>query len=70
MNTKELREKYNNTSYLGDGLYVKFDGYQIILTTERENGTHWVALEPKVFENLLLYQQELYSEIEKIKDLK
>ncbi len=36
--------------YLGDGLYVKNDGFQIILYTQREGVTHWVALEDVVLD--------------------
>ena len=34
--------------YLGDGLYASFDGFMFILRAPRENGDHWVALEPYV----------------------
>jgi hypothetical protein len=37
-------------TYLGDGLYASFDGTQIILRAPRENGDHFVALEPSVLE--------------------
>ena len=45
--------------YLGDGVYASFDGYQIWLRTPRHGGIHEIALEPKVFEALLQYQQDL-----------
>jgi hypothetical protein len=32
-------------TYLGDGLYASFDGYQIRLWTERSGGTHEVFLD-------------------------
>jgi hypothetical protein len=32
-------------TYLGDGLYASFDGYQIRLRAPRENGDHEVFLE-------------------------
>lgn len=32
-------------TYLGDGLYAAFDGYQVRLYTERGNGTHEVFLD-------------------------
>lgn len=38
-----------NETYLGDGLYASFDGYQIMLRAPRENGDHYVALEPNVY---------------------
>lgn len=31
--------------YLGDGLYVKYDGMHYVLLCERDNGINWVALE-------------------------
>lgn len=46
-------------TYLGDGLYASFDGWQIILRAPRETGDHWVGLEPEVLNNLLRYIQEL-----------
>jgi hypothetical protein len=41
--------------YLGDGLYVETDDFMIKLSTERENGTHYVFLEPEVIDALLRY---------------
>jgi len=52
--------------HLGDGLYVNFDGYHIVLSTERESGNHWVGLEPSVFKNLLEYRKNLYEDAENI----
>ena len=37
-------------TYIGDGLYVKHDGYQVILRAPRGAGDHWVALEPAVLD--------------------
>lgn len=45
--------------YLGDGLYAARDDMHIILYTERENGMHWVGLEPGVFERLLDYKKSV-----------
>lgn len=41
-----------NETYLGDGLYASFDGFQIWLRAPRENGDHEVALEPAVWNAL------------------
>jgi hypothetical protein len=49
--------------YLGDGLYVYWDGWQIRLRAPRENGDHMVFLEP-----LVLMELEKY--IRRIKDHK
>ncbi len=48
-----------NKTYLGDGLYTYFDGWQIWLTTEREDGEHRIALEPEVFNKLIEYRDYL-----------
>lgn len=36
-------------TYLGDGLYASFDGWQIVLRAPRAEGDHWVGLEPEVY---------------------
>jgi hypothetical protein len=41
--------------YLGDGLYVSFDGWMIKLRAPRDGGDHWVGLEPRVMEEFLRY---------------
>ena len=35
-------------TYLGDGLYASYDGSMFILRAPREDGDHWVGLEPDV----------------------
>lgn len=47
--------KLNEETYIGDGVYVRFEGYQIWLRTPRESGDHEVALEPEVYEALTNY---------------
>ncbi len=43
----------NAETYLGDGLYASFDGYQVILRAPRnDKGDHVVALEPVVYQGL------------------
>lgn len=48
----------NNETYLGDGLYVSFDGYQFCLRAPRELGDHECYLEPRVFKQFLNYAQK------------
>jgi len=48
-----------NESYLGDGLYASFDGYQIVLRAPREHGEHYVALEPAVYAALIRYAADI-----------
>lgn len=46
--------------YIGDGVYVSFDGYHIWLTVERgDEGQARIALEPEVFHNLVQYRKRL-----------
>ncbi len=48
----------NKEEYLGDGLYARFDGIQIILRAPRDNKDHFVALEPQVYRNLIKWVNE------------
>ena len=42
-------------TYLGDGLYARFDGYGAWLRAPREGGDHEVYLEPQTLRLLLDY---------------
>jgi len=43
--------------YLGDGLYVSFDGWQFCLRAPRENGDHVVYLEPFMVKQFIDFTQ-------------
>lgn len=45
-------------TYLGDGVYASFDGYQIWLAVNQESN-HVVALDPNVFARLCQYVEML-----------
>jgi hypothetical protein len=45
--------------YLGDGLYVSFDGFSYVLRAPRAAGDHWVALEPEVLAEFDRYRAEI-----------
>ncbi len=48
--------------YLGDSVYVDFDGYQVELTTNNGEGpTNIIYLEPHVYVALLEYVEQLKS---------
>ncbi len=50
----------NVKEYLGDGAYINFDGYQIILTAENGiRATDTIVLEPEVLERFLRYVERL-----------
>jgi len=47
-----------HSTYLGDGVYASFDGYQIWLAVNHHENKV-VALEPHVFQNLCAYVKML-----------
>lgn len=45
---------YREKRYLGDSVYVEFDGYDIVLTTEDgRRATNRIVMEPEVYAALL-----------------
>lgn len=66
MKREEFKDRFSKKEYLGDGLYVQFDGYHFILSAERENGWNWIGLEPQVFDALIRHRKLVYSEAGKI----
>lgn len=54
--------KKQTHDYIGDGVYVGFDGYQVWLATDRGTGEcHLIALEPKVLNELFHYARKRMS---------
>jgi len=49
-------------TYLGDGCYASFDGFQICLRAPRENGDHLIYLEPIVITALQEYINQVYKD--------
>lgn len=54
-------------TYLGDGLYVRFDGYAFVLRAPREDGDHWVAMEPDVLRAFENFVDQIRAEVHKNK---
>ena len=49
-------------TYLGDGVYVDFDGYQLVLTAENGIEAHdRIFLEPSVYRNLEAFWKKLIA---------
>lgn len=49
-------------TYLGDGLYANFDGYQLVLTAEDGIRAHdTVYLEPSVYFALTQYAERIWG---------
>jgi hypothetical protein len=70
MDKKILIELLKRKEYLGDGLYAHHDGQYIILSTEREDGIHWVGLENETIINFEKYKKRMESIIEMILEKK
>lgn len=49
--------------YLGDGVYVGHDGYQLWLTTDSHNNKELIALEPNVIKSLNNYFNRIFGEL-------
>lgn len=53
--------------YIGDSVYVHFDGYHIVLTTENgypDDPRNRICLEPSVYESLVEWVEALKLRIE------
>jgi hypothetical protein len=48
-------------TYLGDGVYASYDGYQILLAVNHHENIQ-VAIEPKVMRELLAYASRVWGE--------
>lgn len=47
--------------FIGDGVYVSFNGWQIRLRAPREHGDHVVFIEPRMWANLVEYAQKVWN---------
>lgn len=45
--------KKPETVYIGDGVYARWDGMTVLLETERDNGRHFIYLEPQHVESIV-----------------
>ena len=57
--------------YIGDGCYASFDGWHFILRAPREDGDHFIYLEPKVLSAFIEYTtrvQDLLAQQERGND--
>ncbi len=60
LSLKGLEMENKNKVYLGDGVYISFDGYQLCLTTEDGiSATNTIYMEPEVLRSLEDYVKEL-----------
>jgi len=45
-------------TYIGDGVYAQWDGMTVLLETERDNGRHYIYLDPQHVENIVRLMKE------------
>lgn len=55
--------KLDSETYLGDGVYARFDGYQVWLRAPRVGGNHEIALDPAVYQALTDYVRKLLDQV-------
>ncbi len=71
MKRSDFKKKYEELIYLGDSVYVRFDGYHIVLETHNgydDDPRNRIALEPSVLRKLAEYSMTLYKESENLHD--
>lgn len=56
-----MRER---TNYLGDGAYAEFNGWDVVVYCDRENGRHYVHLEMAHLQQLVDFVRESGWQIE------
>jgi hypothetical protein len=72
MTREELIKKYTTPIYIGDAVYVWFDGFHFWLQTASDNPdypSNKIGLEPAVFNNLNEYRTACYRDFEKLSEL-
>ena len=61
----DVRERKNPEDYIGDGVYVEFDGFGVwVKANDHKNPTDKVYLEPEVFAKLLRFAQRIGWKVE------
>ncbi len=63
---EQLIEKYTKPAYIGDGVYIHFDGYNFVLETLAQEPIHRISLEPEVIDHFLEYRDNCYREFEEL----
>lgn len=57
----------SNKQYLGDSVYVDFDGYNLVLTTENGMGpSNTIIIEPPVYYALVRYAESLREKAQEL----
>lgn len=64
MTAKKEMEKGKMQDYIGDGVYVEFDGFGIELRANDPENPNSIYLEPKVLEALNRFAKRCAAEVE------
>ena len=49
--------------YLGDGVYMRFDGFSLWLRARQASGDHVVAIDPGDFPRLVQFAQQCWPDV-------
>lgn len=60
---RRLKMNKQDMDYMGDGVYVGHDGYQLWLTTDSHENIELLAIEPNVLKNLNNYFNRIFGEL-------
>jgi hypothetical protein len=62
---EQLIKKYSEKTYIGDAVWIHFDGYHFIMeTSDGIRSENRIGLEPEVIYNFLEYRKQCYSAFE------
>lgn len=56
------RDMQGRDTYIGDGVYASFDGFQIKLRTERDGRDEIIYLDPDTYTSLVRFAQQFYGD--------
>ncbi len=62
MTTQADRRMEERATYIGDGVYASFDGYQIKLSTERDGRDEVIYLDPETYASLVRFAKQFYGD--------
>ena len=71
MKRKDFINFYKRKTYLGDSVYIHFDGYHFILETINglpDDPSNTIGLEPQVIQAFIRYREDLYEKAKIIED--
>jgi len=71
MNREELIKHFKQKTYIGDSVYIHFDGYHFVLETHNgfsDDPSNIIALEPGLIEKIVKHQKYVYEQFEELRE--